>query len=250
LAKQRSVFLALALGVVAALALTSCGGGKKGSEAELPGGKPTIAAKAASAATAPRPTATLPPRTPTAGPPAPIPADWTRHTVGKFQIGVPADWVATPVSPELIDALIEKMGSTNPQFAPYLRALKQQKAVKFCALEPLSDPTFVPNVLVGQESQIMALDDYLEVVKKQLQPLGATVKVGEQFTLRGDQAVRLEVRVKASLPNGESILAEEQMIVVDHAGNRYAITMTYLPEDAQKYTELFDSVVQTFTFVE
>ncbi len=243
---QRSVFLALTIGVITALALTSCGGGKKGSEAELPAGKPTIAAKAASTATALQPTPTLSRRTPTAGTPVPMPAGWTRRTVGKFQIGVPADWMAIQVTPEYIDELIQEMGPTNPNIVPMLQALKAQSAVKFAAFDQASPPGYSVNVNVAREIKTMPLDQYLKLLKRQFEPLGWTITASEKTSLGGNEALRVELRTTVASSGGQPLTLESLFMAVDCGECRYTVALSYPPEHAPRYKPLFESMTHTF----
>ena len=250
--RGRWMLAAVALAVVTALALIGCGGGEKGAATPIATSTTSIAPETPLRPTAtplsPRATPVPPTRTPGAA--AALPPGWTRHTGDKFELGLPADWKAFAFSPETIDALIEQIGLTNPGFVPTLQAAKQQGVIKFAAFGPPLPSGFIPNVLVGYEALLLPLDDYLELMKKQVEPLGATIKAGETFNLRGDKAVRLDVRMKVSLPAGGSLSVEQQMIMVDHSGRRFSFNLTYLPEEAQKYKQLFDSVIQTFTIVE
>ena len=237
--------LAVSALVGAVALMPACGGG--GDETVI---SPTTAAPAhtpSSMATLPPPTPTLPPPTPTAIPEAPLPSGWTRNTAEKLQIGVPTDWVATPCSPEFIDAAIEAARSTNPQVVPSLEAIKQQQACKFLALDPSWPTTFVANLIVGLDRPVLPVEDEVKLIVKNL-PSGVTADAIEEFTLRGERAARLEISGTTSSPTGESVPVEVRYVVVNHAGYCYNIVLTYRAEYAEKYRELFDSMIQTITF--
>ncbi len=57
------------------------------------------------------------------------------------------------------------------------------------------------------------------------------------------------MNMTAHYPTGEPHEVEQQMAIVDHRGYCYAIFLSYSPEDAQKYEELFDSIIETFNIV-
>jgi len=60
----------------------------------------------------------------------------------------------------------------------------------------------------------------------------------------------LEITVTAYLPSGEPSEVEQLQRIVDHAGYLCKINLSYPPEYAQKYKELFNLVVQTFKIVQ
>ncbi|MFC1848492.1 hypothetical protein ACFLXV_04205 [Chloroflexota bacterium] len=211
------VVVALVIGAI------GCGGGE---------GKPT-------ATPTPTPTATV----------VTLPAGWTLHAAHNFEIGLPENWFAFEVSPEAIDALIEEMGPTNPEWIPYMEALKHQENIDLWALDPESPPTFAANILVGHEIRFLSLDQYIELGKQQYESLGYAIVVGEKFDLRGSEAVILEMNSVAYYPSGEPYEAEQQSVIVDHGGYRYSIILSYQPDDAQKYKKLLAEIIQTFNIV-
>ena len=181
----------------------------------------------------------------------PLPSGWTRHATNKFEIALPADWIAMDISEETIDAMIVEIGPTNPDLVPSLEALKNQQMIEFWAMDLDSPPGFAVNLNVGHEVIVIrSLDDYAKLLKKQMVDMGYTVVIGDKFKLKDCDALRLETSCTVYLPSGQPFNAEQMCVIVDKARDRYLIILTYLPEDAHKYTELFDSVIQTFNIVE
>jgi hypothetical protein len=181
----------------------------------------------------------------------PLLSDGTQYAAHNFEIAMPADWIAFEILPEAIDAMIDQLGSTNPDLVPFLEALKNQEPVKFWAFDPASPPGFGVNLLVSQEIRlIQSLDDYANYVKTQVEAVGWTVVIGDKFNLNGCDALRLETSYTAYYPSGEPFQGEQQCVIVDHVADRYSITLSYPPEYAQQYKRLFDAVIQTFNIVQ
>lgn len=178
-----------------------------------------------------------------------LPVGWTRHAAHNFEIGFPADWIALEVSVEAIDAMIRATGGTNPQLIPFLEALKDQQAMKFWAMDPASPPGRSINISVGYEVRLIPLDRYADAMKVQLETVGMTIVDEGMFSLSGRNALRLQVEGAVATPSGQPIPIKVRQVVVDQGGDRYLITLTYVPEKAREYEELFDRVLGTFTIV-
>jgi len=176
---------------------------------------------------------------------------WTRHAAHKFQICLPSDWIGLEVSPEAIDALIEEITVANPDLVPYLEALTVQEYLKFWAIDPASLPIFANNINVAHELRLISsIEQYAELIEQELEGLGWSLVVGDKFMIRDFEALRLEGTYMDYYPSGEPFQGEQQFLIVDHAGDRYVIILTYLPTQSQKYKDLFELVLETFNIVQ
>jgi len=199
----------------------------------------------------PTPTPT-PTSTPTATPtPTSVPLlpGWTLYHIDTFQIALPDEWLTIEVSPQIIDSMIKNLGQTNPQFVPYLEALKSQGSAKLWAIDSESKPPFFANIQVGHEIRFMSLDQYVKLLKNQLELMASkdmSIVSSEKFTLNGHEAMRLQVSLTANAANGETQTVEEQMVIVDNASDRYSIVLAYPSDSSLYYKDLFDSIIRTF----
>jgi len=196
-----------------------------------------------------------PTSTPTATPtPTSVPLlpGWTLYHIDTFQIALPDEWLTIEVSPQIIDAMIKNLGQTNPQFVPYLEALKSQGSAKLWAIDSESKPPFFANIQVGHEIRFMSLDQYLKLLKNQLELMAGedlSIVSSEKFSLNGHEAMRIEVSLTANTANGEPQTIGEQMVIVDNASDRYSIILAYPPDSSLNYKDLFDSIIHTFNIV-
>jgi len=174
----------------------------------------------------PTPTSTS---TPTATPtPTPVPLlpGWTLYDIDTFQIALPEEWLALEVSPLIIDIMIESLRQTNPQFVPYLEALRSQDSVKLWAIDSESKPPYFANIQVGHEVRFMSLDNYVKLLKNQLELMTSnaqSIVSSEKFSLNGHEAMKLEISLMVNDANGEPQTIEEQIVIVDDASDRYLL---------------------------
>jgi hypothetical protein len=97
---------------------------------------------------------------------------------------------------------------------------------------------------------VQSLDDYAQVFKRQAEPFGITVVTCDEFKLNGYNALRIKTRSSAKYPSGTPFQVEQQVLIVDYGANRYTVVLSYPPEAAEKYEELFGTIIQTFKIVQ
>jgi len=182
--------------------------------------------------------------------PAPLPDGWTSYSAHKFEIGLPEDWMAIEVTDETIDVMIKEMESINPEMIPALETLKYTQAVKFWAIDAQM-ALFSTNLNIGHEIRLFSLDEYAELLQKQLEQfeMDIELKIVKKFNLRGYDAIHFESTYTMIAKNGDPIDVENQQVIADNGGDRYIITFTYSPDEKQNYRALFDSIVETFNIV-
>jgi hypothetical protein len=179
-----------------------------------------------------------------------MPDGWVRYAARNFELGLPAPWIASEISLDSIDASIEELRATNPDFIPYLEALKNSPTKQFWAFDTESPPGIAVNLNVGLETQQIPLEIYSQVMREQYANVGFNLVGDQEYSIGGRGVLILTIQGVAQYPGAEPIGIEVQQAIIDSADDRYIITLTYVPQLAEKYRDLFLPVVRTFRLVE
>jgi hypothetical protein len=76
------------------------------------------------------------------------------------------------------------------------------------------------------------------------------VEIGKVYQLGEYEVLVVSTTGIAYYPDGKLYRAEQKIAMIDHVGDRYVITLTYLVEDSSKYDGVLDSVVRSFKILQ
>ncbi len=174
---------------------------------------------------------------------------WTRYSTDEFEIDLPEDWIALEVSAEAVAALVQELQTSNPTFVPYVAALISQPEGELWAFDPASPPGISVNLSLRQEVERVPLDIYAEAMREQSTGTRFKLLSPKEYTGSSYRALILVIQGTAQFPDGESFDIEAQRVIIDDGENLYLVTLTYIPDLAEKYRPLFDAIVGTFRVV-
>jgi hypothetical protein len=165
-----------------------------------------------------------------------------------FSLRLPTDW--RPIgSADSLESALDEFGRENPEVEGYLRAVVENELIEFFAFDPDVEGDFATNVNVIRfpTDGTAPFDEWSERVVAEAERL--PTRVGEiehsRDELTAGEALRIEYENEFRTGAGDTTVSTLQYVVLgDEHG--FVITFSTLPEQAERYADVFRAAAESF----